>query len=214
MRARKGRSRLRNGNGEPVPVAAQRDDPGRKPDELEPLVRRMLELVGEDPQREGLRRTPLRIAKAWRELTAGYEADIDKIINEALFSVDYNEMVLVKDITLYSLCEHHGLPFFGKAHVAYVPDGKVVGLSKIPRLVEVYSRRLQLQERLTSQIAGVLQEKLNPLGVAVIIEARHLCMEMRGAQSLLSPTVTSKMLGCFQKDARTREEFLTLVHAR
>ncbi len=214
MKTKKGRSASRNGHGDPVPVAPHRDEPGRTPDALEPLVREMLKLVGEDPGREGLRRTPLRVAKAWRELTAGYDADIDEIINDALFTVDYNEMVLVKDITFYSQCEHHLLPFFGKAHVAYIPDGKVVGLSKIPRLVEVFSRRLQLQERLTSQIANTLQDKLHPLGVAVVIEARHLCMEMRGAQSLLSPTVTSKMLGCFQKDSRTREEFLTLVHAR
>jgi GTP cyclohydrolase IA len=154
----------------------------------------------------------LRIAKAWRELTSGYAADVDKIINQALFTVDYNEMVCVKDITFYSLCEHHGLPFFGKAHVAYVPNGRVVGLSKLPRLVEVFSRRLQLQERMTSQIANVLLQKLRPMGVGVILEARHLCLEMRGAQSLLSPTITSTMLGSFQKDARTREEFLRLIH--
>ena len=214
MKTRKARSNAANGHGDPIPVTTRRDDPGRKPDALEPFVRALLTGIGEDPEREGLRRTPLRVAKAWRELTAGYDADIDTIINDALFSVDYNEMVVVKDITFYSQCEHHLLPFFGKAHVAYVPDGKVVGLSKIPRLVEVFSRRLQLQERLTSQIANTLREKLNPLGVAVVIEARHLCMEMRGAQSLLSPTVTSKMLGCFHKDARTREEFLAFIHAK
>ena len=196
---------------EPIPIAPEREKPGRVPDKLEPLVRRMLELLGEDPDREGLRRTPVRMARSLRELTSGYGADIDGILNGALFRIDYNEMVLVKDITFYSMCEHHVLPFFGKAHVAYVPDGRVVGLSKIPRIVEVFSRRFQLQERMTSQIASVLQEKLRPLGVGVVIEARHLCLEMRGAQSILSPTVTSTMLGCFLKDA-TRKEFLSLIH--
>ncbi|MBI4348045.1 MAG: GTP cyclohydrolase I FolE [Elusimicrobia bacterium] len=197
---------------DPVPATSEAAGPeGRDP--IEPHVQKILELVGEDPDREGLRRTPLRIAKAWRELTSGYSADVDKIINQALFTVDYNEMVCVKDVTFYSLCEHHGLPFFGKAHVAYIPNGRVVGLSKIPRLVQVFARRLQLQERMTSQIASVLQEKLKPLGVGVVVEARHLCMEMRGAESLHSPTVTSTMLGAFQKDARTREEFLGLIHA-
>ncbi len=180
-------------------------------DALEEHFRRLLSQLGEDPDREGLVKTPARMARAWRELTAGYGADVDAIVNDALFSVAYNEMVLVKDITFYSLCEHHGLPFFGKAHVAYVPDRRVIGLSKIPRLVNVFARRLQVQERMTSQIAETLQEKLRPLGVGVVLEARHLCMEMRGAQSLLSPTVTSSMLGTFQKDARTREEFLRLL---
>ena len=184
---------------------------GRK-DPLEPLVRRQLELLGEDVEREGLRQTPLRVAKALRDLTCGYKANVDRIVNSALFSVDYNEMVCVRDITFFSLCEHHVLPFFGKAHVAYIPDGRVVGLSKIPRIVEVFARRLQLQERMTGQIAKVLQDKLQPLGVGVIIEARHLCMEMRGAQSIQSPTVTSTLLGCFQEDA-TRKEFLNLVHS-
>lgn len=203
----------REGNGaEPVPAAPESDGPAGS-DPIEGPVREILKLIGEDPGREGLKRTPLRIAKAWRELTAGYKADVDRIINEALFTVDYNEMVCVKDITFYSLCEHHGLPLFGKAHVAYIPNGRVVGLSKIPRLVEVFARRLQLQERMTSQIANVLNQKLRPLGVGVVLEARHLCMEMRGAQSLHSPTITSTMLGAFQKDARTRDEFLDLIHA-
>jgi GTP cyclohydrolase IA len=174
-------------------------------------MRDILAEVGEDPEREGLVKTPQRVAKALRELTSGYSADIDKMINEALYTEAYNDMVLVKDITFYSLCEHHLLPFFGKAHVAYLPDRKIIGLSKIPKLVEIFARRLQVQERMTNQIAQMLMEKLKPLGVGVIVEARHLCMEMRGAESLLSPTVTSAMLGKFQQDARTRQEFLDLI---
>jgi GTP cyclohydrolase I len=168
--------------------------------------------VGEDPQREGLLRTQQRVAKSLRELTNGHQVDVDKLINDALFEVSYNEMVLVRDIDFYSLCEHHLLPFFGKCHVAYIPDGKVIGLSKIPRLVEAFSRRLQVQERLTSQIAEVILKKIKPLGVAVVMEARHLCMEMRGAQSKNSPTVTSAMVGVFRSDARTREEFLGFIN--
>ena len=174
-------------------------------------VRDILAELGEDPGREGLLRTPSRVAKALKELTSGYTVNVDAMINGALFSVAYNEMVLVKDITFYSLCEHHLLPFFGKAHVAYVPDGKIIGLSKIPKLVDVFARRLQVQERMTTQIAETLERKLKPMGVGVVLEARHLCMEMRGAESLHSPTVTSAMLGCFQKDPRTREEFLKLI---
>lgn len=174
-------------------------------------MRKILKLLGEDPAREGLIKTPERVAKSLSELTSGYWTDPDAIINGALFSVAYSEMVLVKDINFYSLCEHHLLPFFGKAHVAYIPDKKIVGLSKIPKLVEAFSRRLQVQERLTSQIAEILKDKLSPMGVGVVIEARHLCMEMRGAKSLLSPTVTSSMLGSFRKDPRTREEFLKLL---
>ena len=180
-------------------------------DPIAALVKDLLRLLGEDPSRDGLLKTPDRVARSLRDLTSGYGVDIDSVINGALFDVTYSEMVLVKDITLYSLCEHHNLPFFGKAHVAYVPNGRVVGLSKIPRIVNVFARRLQVQERLTSQIADTLMKKLKPLGVGVIIEARHLCMEMRGAQSLLSPTVTSSMLGSFRKDPRTREEFLKLA---
>jgi GTP cyclohydrolase I len=178
---------------------------------LPDLVKNILVNLGEDPYREGLARTPQRVAKSLRELTSGYHVDIDRLINDALFDVPYSEMVVVKDIDFYSLCEHHMLPFFGKCHVAYIPEGKVIGLSKIPRIVEVFSRRLQVQERLTSQIAEIIQAKINPLGVAVVMEARHLCMEMRGAQSKNSPTVTSAMLGAFRKDPRTRDEFLTLV---
>jgi GTP cyclohydrolase I len=180
---------------------------------LPDLITGMLVAVGEDPKREGLLRTPQRVAKSLHELTSGYDVDVDKLINEALFEVPYNEMVLVRDIDFYSLCEHHLLPFFGKCHVAYIPDGKVIGLSKLPRIVEAYSRRLQVQERLTSQIAEIILKKIKPLGVAVVMEARHLCMEMRGAQSKNSPTVTSAMVGAFHADARTREEFLGFINS-
>src|SRR2546430_40989 len=174
---------------------------------LPELVKNILIHLGEDPFREGLVKTPQRVAKSLRELTSGYHVDIDRLINGALFDVPYSEMVVVKDIDFYSLCEHHLLPFFGKCHVAYIPDGKVIGLSKIPRIVDVFSRRLQVQERLTSQIAEIIQNKIKPLGVAVVMEARHLCMEMRGAQSKNSPTLTSAMVGAFRKDPRTRDEF-------
>ncbi len=175
----------------------------------DPIAAHMRNLLAE--LGEGLQKTPERVARSLRELTSGYAADVDAMINDALFDVAYNEMVLVKDITFYSLCEHHMLPFFGKAHVAYIPEKKVIGLSKIPKMVDIFSRRLQVQERLTSQIADRLMSKLNPRGVGVVLEARHLCMEMRGAKSVLSPTVTSAMLGSFQSDARTREEFLKLI---
>ncbi|MBI4054757.1 MAG: GTP cyclohydrolase I FolE [Elusimicrobia bacterium] len=178
---------------------------------LPALVREILAQLGENPQREGLLKTPERAARALRELTCGHEVDIDRLICGALFKADYSEMVLVKDIPLYSICEHHLLPFFGKAHIAYIPDEYILGLSKIPRLAEALSRRLQIQERLTTQIAETLQSKLRPLGVGVVIEARHLCLEMRGAKCQGAPTVTSAMLGSFRKDARTREEFLTLI---
>ena len=178
---------------------------------LSDLVKETLLQLGEDPTRDGLLQTPKRVAKSLIELTSGYSVNIDKLINNALFDVSYNEMVLVRDIDFYSLCEHHLLPFFGKCHVAYIPDGKVLGLSKVPRIVEAFSRRLQVQERLTSQIADIILEKVKPLGVAVVMEARHLCMEMRGAQSKNSPTVTSSMVGVFHSDARTREEFLGFI---
>jgi GTP cyclohydrolase I len=179
---------------------------------LPDLVKDLLLAVGENPSREGLLRTPQRVAKSLQELTSGYAIDVDKLINDALFEVSYSEMVLVRDIDFYSLCEHHMLPFFGKCHVAYIPDGKVIGLSKLPRLVDAFSRRLQVQERLTSQIAEIILKKIKPLGVAVVMEARHLCMEMRGAQSKNSPTVTSAMVGVFRSDARTREEFLGFIN--
>jgi GTP cyclohydrolase IA len=178
------------------------------------LVREMLVLIGENPDREGLRRTPERFEKALRFLTGGYRQDPDKLLNGAMFSVCYDEMVVVRDIELYSLCEHHLLPFFGKCHIAYIPDKKVVGLSKVARLVNMYARRLQIQERLTSQIATALQEKLSPHGVGVIIEARHLCMVMRGVEKQNSTTTTSAMLGSFRESKQTRDEFLSLINSQ
>ena len=175
------------------------------------LLRRMLRLIGEDPNRDGLRHTPERFEKALRFLTSGYLQDPEKVLNGAMFSVCYDQMVLVKDIEVYSLCEHHMLPFFGKCHVAYIPNKKVVGLSKIPRLVNMFARRLQLQERLTNQIATAIQQKIMPLGVGVVLEARHLCMVMRGVEKQNSQTVTSAMLGSFRENAQTREEFLSLI---
>lgn len=181
---------------------------------VESHVRDILLDMGEDPRREGLAKTPRRVAKALAELTSGYRVDIDALINQALFTQRYDEMVLVRDISFYSMCEHHMLPFFGRAHVAYIPNNKIIGLSKIPKLVEVFSRRLQVQERLTVQVARTLEAKLKPKGVAVVMEARHMCMEMRGAESQQSPTTTSCMLGVFQRRDRTRKEFLELVKSR
>src|SRR6201981_3193491 len=178
------------------------------------LVRKMLALIGEDPNREGLRRTPERFEKAFRYLTSGYRQDPEKLLNGAMFSVCYDNMVVVKDIEIYSLCEHHMLPFFGKCHVAYIPDKKVVGLSKIPRLVNMFAARLQIQERLTNQIASSIQENISPFGVGVVIEARHLCMVMRGVEKQNSQTVTSAMLGSFRENVQTREEFLSLIRAK
>jgi GTP cyclohydrolase I len=178
---------------------------------MQELVRQMLAELGEDPSREGLVDTPKRVEKALRFLTSGYTADVDTVLNNALFTVDYTEMVIVRDIDFYSLCEHHLLPFFGRCHIAYIPDGKVIGLSKIPRLVEVFARRLQIQERMTNQIAETIREKIAPLGVAVVIEATHLCMAMRGVEKQNSFAVTSAMLGGFRSDARTRMEFLELI---
>ena len=170
--------------------------------------------LGEDPDREGLLRTPLRVAKAMKFLTSGYAADIDQVLNNALFSVDYSEMVIVRDIDFYSLCEHHLLPFFGKCHIAYLPHKRVIGLSKIPRLVDVFARRLQIQERMTNQIAETIREKIEPLGVAVVVEGTHLCMSMRGVEKQNSFAVTSAMLGGFRDNARTRMEFLELIRHR
>src|SRR3989441_2029038 len=181
---------------------------------MQDLIRKLLADLGEDPDREGLRDTPKRVEKAYRFLTSGYDADIDRVLNNALFTVDYSGMVIVKDIDFYSLCEHHLLPFFGKCHVAYIPSNRVIGLSKIPRLVDVFSRRLQVQERLTSQIAATIREKLNPLGVAVVMEATHLCMSMRGVEKQNSFAVTSAMLGAFRDNSRTRMEFLELIKLR
>jgi GTP cyclohydrolase I len=178
---------------------------------MQDIIRQLLAGLGEDPAREGLVDTPKRVEQSMRFLTAGYETDVDAMLNNALFTVDYNEMVIVKDIDFYSLCEHHLLPFFGKCHIAYIPNGKVVGLSKIPRLVDIFARRLQVQERLTNQIANTLLEKIDPLGVAVVTEATHLCMAMRGVAKQNSVAVTSAMLGAFRNDARTRSEFLNLI---
>lgn len=171
----------------------------------------ILKEMGEDPEREGLKGTPDRVTKSFKFLTSGYHVDVDKLIGEALFDVSYDEMVFVKDIEIFSLCEHHLLPFFGKCHVAYIPNEKVVGLSKVPRLVEAYSRRLQIQERLTNQIAETFHRLVQPQGVAVVIEARHLCMAMRGVEQKTSYAVTSAMLGVFKSDQRTRSEFLNLL---
>ncbi len=180
----------------------------------EELVREMLVRLGEDPDREGLSRTPARVEKAMRFLVKGYKDDPEALLRKALFTVGYDEMVIVKDIEMFSLCEHHLLPFFGKVHVAYIPNGKVIGLSKIPRLIEIFSRRLQIQERLTTQIAEAIQNAITPQGVGVVIEARHLCMMMRGVEKQHSSAVTSSMLGCFRNEVDTRTEFLSLIRQR
>ncbi len=180
---------------------------------FEELAREMLIRLGEDPEREGLLDTPQRYAKALRDLTKGYREDPEQVLQGALFSVDYDEMVIVKDIEMFSLCEHHLLPFFGKVHVAYIPKGRVIGLSKVARLVEVFARRLQVQERLTVQIAETIQKVIQPLGVGVVIEARHLCMMMRGVEKQHSATVTSSMLGAFRAQ-QTRQEFLSLIQTK
>jgi GTP cyclohydrolase I len=180
----------------------------------EELVREMLVRLGEDPDREGLVRTPARVDKAMQFLVKGYKEDPEALLRKALFTVSYDEMVIVKDIEMFSLCEHHLLPFFGKVHVAYIPNGKVIGLSKIPRLIEMFSRRLQIQERLTTQIAEAIQNAIDPQGVGVVIEARHLCMMMRGVEKQHSSAVTSSMLGCFRNEEETRTEFLSLIRQR
>jgi GTP cyclohydrolase I len=184
---------------------------GAKTESVASLVRRMIALIGEDPEREGLKKTPERYEKALKFLTSGYHQNVDHLLNGATFSVCYDEMVVVKDIEFFSLCEHHLLPFFGKAHVAYLPSKKVIGLSKVARLVNMFARRLQIQERMTSQIAHALEEKITPQGVGVIIEARHLCMQMRGVEKQHGQAVTSAMLGAFRENKQTRDEFLALV---
>ena len=181
---------------------------------FEELTREVLVRLGEDPSREGLLRTPERFAKALQYLTKGYGEDPKTILNDALFTVNYDEMVIVKDVEMFSLCEHHVLPFYGKVHVAYVPNGKVIGLSKIPRLIDVFARRLQVQERLTTQIAEALDDALAPMGGGVVVEAAHLCMMMRGVQKQNSRTVTSCMLGSFRTDSKTRAEVLELIRSR
>jgi GTP cyclohydrolase I len=178
------------------------------------LVHRQLELIGENPDRDGLKRTPLRVAKAWEFLTQGYGKDTKAVLNGALFEAKSDEMVIVKDIDFYSLCEHHLLPFFGKCHIAYLPTDRVIGLSKLPRLVEVFARRLQVQERMTHEIAATIDELIRPQGVGVIVEGQHLCMMMRGVEKQNSYAITSAMLGRFRDDARTRGEFLDLIHHR
>ena len=187
-------------------------DPCESIPELEDIVRRQLALIGEDPEREGLVKTPQRVAKSLRWLTRGYSIDIKDVVGDAVFTESHEHMVMVRDIELYSMCEHHMLPFFGKAHIAYIPNGRIVGLSKLPRIVDVFSRRLQVQERLTDQIASAIQDALEPMGVGVVIEAYHLCMMMRGVEKQNSKTITSALLGTFRSDAKTRDEFLRLAH--
>jgi GTP cyclohydrolase I len=181
---------------------------------VQELVYKMLKEIGEDPEREGLKATPRRVARAYEFLTAGYKKDIKSVLNKAVFTEKYDEMVLVKNIDFYSLCEHHMLPFYGKVHVAYIPDGKIIGLSKIPRIVEVFSRRLQVQERMTQEIADTFDKYLQPQGVAVVSEAFHMCMMMRGVEKQNSSATTSAMHGVFKEDARTRSEFLTLISSK
>ncbi|MBP2670074.1 MAG: folE [candidate division NC10 bacterium] len=180
---------------------------------IQPLIVDLLKELGEDPHREGLRKTPERVAGAYAYLTSGYQRTVDEILNDAIFTEDYDEMVVVKDIEVYSLCEHHLLPFYGKAHIAYLPAGKIVGLSKLARLVDMFARRLQVQERLTTQVAEALQNALQPAGVAVVIEAHHFCMMMRGVEKQNSKAITSCMLGAFRDSRMTREEFLQLIHS-
>ena len=192
----------------PPKLAPKKDQP------IAPLVKQILERLGEDPLREGLARTPERVERALQFLTSGYGMDINEIVNGALFAVKYDEMVIMKDIEFFSMCEHHMLPFFGKVHVAYIPRDKVIGLSKLPRIVDVFARRLQIQERMTQQIAQTIQEMIEPIGVGVICEARHFCMMMRGVEKQHSGAVTSAMLGAFRNRKETRDEFLSLVNSR
>ena len=194
-------------------IDSQSDELTANQQEIKEHVRRILELLGEDPSREGLLRTPLRVAKAMTDLTHGYEQDPVAILNSAKFSEEYNQMVIVRDINFYSMCEHHMLPFYGRVHVAYIPNGEVTGLSKLARVVDVFSHRLQIQERMTKQIRECIQEALHPLGVMVVIEAKHMCMQMRGVEKQNSITTTSDFTGAFNQ-AKTREEFLRLIGSR
>ncbi len=178
---------------------------------IAPFISGMLDALGEDPKREGLLQTPYRVEKAMRFLTSGYHTDVARIVNKAIFEVKYDEMVIVKDIEFFSMCEHHMLPFFGKMHVAYLAKNKVIGLSKLPRIVNAFARRLQIQERLTQQVAQCIQDNLDPLGVGVVVEAQHFCMMMRGVEKQASSTVTSAMLGAFRENKETRDEFLSLI---
>jgi GTP cyclohydrolase I len=197
-----------------VPMKPQTEPSTLTSVSFEDLVQEMLVRLGEDPQREGLVRTPERVRKSMQFLTRGYSEDPEALLKGALFTVTYDEMVIVKDVEMFSLCEHHLLPFFGKVHVAYIPNGKVIGLSKVPRLIELFSRRLQIQERLTTQIAETIQKVIEPQGVGVVIEARHLCMMMRGVEKQHSAAVTSSMLGSFRNEEETRSEFLSLIRQR
>jgi len=183
-----------------------------KNEKMERLITEVLELVGENPDREGLAKTPARVAKAYEYIFGGYEKNPKEVLNDALFESGSSEMVVVRDIEFYSMCEHHILPFFGRVHVAYIPNGKVVGLSKIPRVVDIFARRLQIQEKLTEQIADALMETINPKGVGVVISARHMCMEMRGVEKMHSSTTTSALRGIFMKEAKTREEFYSIIN--
>jgi len=196
-------SKIRNASTPEIPGV-----PGRA---MERAVTEILKGIGEDPSREGLLKTPSRVAKSWQYLTAGYAKDVHEVLNNAIFHEKYNEMVIVRDIDFFSMCEHHLLPFYGRAHVAYIPEGKIIGLSKIPRIVEIFSRRLQVQERMTQQIAETLFDALTPDGVGVVVEAHHLCMMMRGVEKQNSLATTSAMLGSFRDDERTRNEFLKLI---
>ncbi len=186
----------------------------KKKTSIESLTRELLYKIGENPERQGLKKTPKRVAAAYEALTTGYRQDVKEVINSAVFDEEYDEMVVMKDLDIFSLCEHHLLPFYGKCHVAYIPNGKIIGLSKIPRIVNIFARRLQVQERLTHQIAQCLKDALDPLGVAVVIEALHLCMAMRGVEKQNSTCVTSAMLGVFRSDRSTRMEFMNLVASR
>ena len=179
---------------------------------LEELTQKLLVEIGEDPNREGLERTPVRVSKAWQYFSKGYTQDLDKIVNKAIFNESSRDMVVVRDIEFFSLCEHHLLPFFGKAHVGYIPDGQVIGLSKIPRIIDMFSRRLQVQERLTNQIAEAVHTVLKPVGVAIVMEGRHMCMQMRGVEKQNSLATTSTMLGKFRESVRTRNEFMSLIN--
>jgi len=181
--------------------------------EFENIIRRQIELLGEDPARDGLMKTPSRVAKSLTWLTRGYQMDVQDVVGDAVFEEEHASMVMVRDIELYSMCEHHMLPFFGKAHIAYIPNGRIVGLSKLPRIVEIFSRRLQVQERLTEQISAAIEDVLQPAGVGVVIEAYHLCMMMRGVEKQNSKTITSALRGAFRDDAKTRDEFLRLAHS-
>jgi GTP cyclohydrolase I len=183
-------------------------------DRIERITRELLEVIGEDPDREGLVRTPNRVARAWEYFSRGYRANLEQLINEAVFEDKCSEMVVIRDIEFFSMCEHHLLPFFGKAHVGYIPNGKVIGLSKVPRIIDMFSRRLQIQERLTHEIAYTLQKVLNPIGVAVVMEGRHLCMQMRGVEKQSSFATTSAMLGEFHDEVETRSEFLSIIGLR